>query len=114
MVEETFDAAHALRGYEGPCENLHGHTWKVQVFLKGNKLNRLGMLEDFKAIKSEIRNAIAKFDHNHLNALKLFAKQNPTSENLAREIFNELKISFKSLSKVIVWESATTCASYFN
>ena len=45
MVEETFDAAHALRGYEGPCENLHGHTWKVQVFLEGDKLNNIGLLE---------------------------------------------------------------------
>ena len=51
MVEDTFDAAHALRNYEGPCENLHGHTWKVQLFLKGTRLNNIGLMLDFKNIK---------------------------------------------------------------
>jgi len=78
MVEDTFDAAHALRNYEGPCENLHGHTWKVQLSLKGNRLNKLGMMEDFKGIKKELAAAIAELDHRLLNDLKPFLVKNPT------------------------------------
>ncbi len=85
-VEDSFDAAHALRGYDGPCENLHGHTWKVQVFLKGEKLNKLGLLEDFKNIKKRLQTVLAEFDHKNLNDLALFQKLNPSSENLARII----------------------------
>lgn len=113
MVEETFDAAHALRGYEGACENLHGHTWKVQVFLKGNKLNKIGILEDFKAIKKKLRSALKAFDHKYLNDVPPFNKINPTSENLAENLFKNIKKSLKSLTKVTVWESETTNASYY-
>jgi len=113
MVEETFDAAHALRGYEGPCENLHGHTWKVQVFLRGNKLNRLGLLEDFKIIRQNLRSVLKEFDHKLLNDLKPFTQENPTSENLARIIFKKLRQKQKNLVKVIVWESPTTYAAFF-
>ena len=113
MVEETFDAAHALRDYEGPCENLHGHTWKVQVFLRGNKLNRLGLLEDFKIIRQNLRSVLKEFDHKLLNDLKPFTQENPTSENLARIIFKKLRQKQKNLAKVIVWESPTTYAAFF-
>lgn len=112
MVEDTFDAAHALRGYDGPCENLHGHTWKVQVFLAGEKLNKLGLLEDFKTIKKTLKALLADFDHGHLNELKLFKTENPSSENLARVIYESAKKEIPSITKVTVWESATTCASY--
>jgi 6-pyruvoyltetrahydropterin/6-carboxytetrahydropterin synthase len=113
MVEETFDAAHALRNYEGPCENLHGHTWKAQVFLKGNKINKIGMLEDFKTIKKELNLILQALDHRLLNDLKPFTKQNPTSENLAFFIYKRMKKNIKTVSKVTVWESATTNASYY-
>jgi len=113
MVEDTFDAAHALRGYEGPCENLHGHTFKVQVFLKGKKLNKLGLLEDFKAIKKELRSVLGEYDHRLLNDIKPFTAKNPTSENLAEEIFKTFKKRFKSLSKVTIWESGVTNASFY-
>jgi 6-pyruvoyltetrahydropterin/6-carboxytetrahydropterin synthase len=112
MAEDTFDAAHALRGYDGPCENLHGHTWKVQVFLSGKKLNKLGLLEDFKSIKKTLKDLLAEFDHGYLNELKQFKNENPSSENIARFIFNAAKDKIPSLTKVTVWESATTCASY--
>ena len=112
MVEDAFDAAHALRRYEGPCENLHGHTWKVQVFLKGNKLNKLGLLEDFKSIKKELSRVLSAFDHKLINDVPPFGKKNPTSENLAETIFKRIKKSFKNLSKVTVWESGATNASY--
>lgn len=112
MVEETFDAAHALRGYEGACENLHGHTWKVQLFLKGNRLNKIGLLEDFKSIKQRLAAALKQFDHKFINNVPPFDKKNPTSENLAETLFRSLKKEYQGLSKVTVWESATTNASY--
>jgi len=113
MVEDTFDAAHALRGYEGPCENLHGHTWKVQLFVKDKKLNRVGLLEDFKSLKHELKEILDQFDHKLLNDLKAFEIDNPSSEIIARFIYKQIKKRKKSVSKVTVWESATSCASYW-
>lgn len=112
-VEDHFDAAHALRGYNGPCENLHGHTWKVRVHLQGDQLNKLGLLADFKIIKKALKTILAEFDHQYLNKLAVFKKQNPSSENLARVIYQKLKQKFKALSKVTVFESPTTAASYW-
>ena len=113
MVEDSFDAAHALRGYEGPCENLHGHTWKVQVFLKGEKLNKIGLMRDFKNIRKELKDVLAEFDHKLLNDIKPFDAENPSSENLARIIYQETAKKISGLHKVTVWESATACASYW-
>lgn len=112
MIEDSFDAAHALRGYEGPCENLHGHSWKAQVFLVGKKLNKIGLLEDFKIIKKVLKQVLAEFDHKYLNELKIFKAENPSSENLARIIFQKMKKKLALVSKVTVWESPTACASY--
>lgn len=113
VVEENFDAAHALRGYEGPCENLHGHTWKVQVFLQGEKLNGIGLLQDFKEIKSDLKKILADFDHKLLNDVKPFDAENPSSENLARTVYRRMKKKVKLLSKVRVWESQTASAAYW-
>jgi len=111
-VEDSFDAAHALRGYDGPCENLHGHTWKVKVFLQGDKLNEIGLLEDFKNIKKHLKTILDEFDHTNLNDLALFQKINPSSENLAKIIYDKMGVSLKGISKVTVFESPTTSASY--
>lgn len=113
MVEESFDAAHALRGYEGPCENLHGHTWRVQVFLAGKKLNKIGLLEDFKIVRKELHSVLKEFDHKLLNDLKPFALKNPTSENIAEIVFKKLKKRLKAVFKVTVWESPTAHASFY-
>lgn len=111
-VEDTFDAAHALRGYDGPCENLHGHTWKVKVFLQGSELNKIGLLEDFKNIKKCLKTILDKFDHTNLNDLDLFQKINPSSENLSKIIYEKMKKNLNNVSKVTVFESPTTSASY--
>ena len=111
MVEGTFDAAHQLIGYDGPCENLHGHTWKAQVYIKGTKLNELGMVRDFKEIKQILHPVLAKLDHTNLNDLPYFKKTNPTSENVAKYIFDEVSAK-ADVTKVTVFESAVTSASY--
>ena len=113
MVEDNFDAAHALRGYDGPCENLHGHTWKVQVFLSGKELDRIGLLHDFKAVKSDLRDVLLEFDHKLLNDIRPFDVENPSSENLARSIYRKMKDKNKMISKVVVWESPSSRAAYW-
>ena len=113
MVEDTFDSAHALRGYQGSCENLHGHTWRVQVFLSGEKLNDIGILHDFLDIRAQLRGIIDKYDHTNLNDLPEFQKINPSSENIAKNIYETLKGGIRQINKVTVWESAGTKASYY-
>lgn len=112
-VEETFSAAHALRGYKGPCENMHGHNWKVEIAIKGDKLNKIGLLMDFKEIKTKLRDVLGKFDHQNLNELPEFKADNPSCENMARIIFENLKKTLPQLDRVTVWESEKTSASYF-
>jgi len=115
MVEDTFASAHQLIGYEGPCENLHGHTWKAQIFLLGDQLNKLGMLFDFKEAKSILREIINKFDHTNINTMVFFKEINPTAENISRVFYEEFAKRIPSeikVSKVIIWESEKTCAQY--
>ena len=112
MAEETFDAAHQLKGYQGPCENLHGHTFRVQVTIGGEKLRKEGFLLDFKEIKSALREILSEFDHHNLNELAYFKSENPTSENLAKVFFLMIEKKFP-VKKVTVWESPTQSASYF-
>jgi 6-pyruvoyltetrahydropterin/6-carboxytetrahydropterin synthase len=113
MVEETFDAAHALRGYQGPCENLHGHSWKVQATLLGEALNDIGIVIDFKEIKVKLKKTLEQFDHQNLNALEMFKEQNPSCENLSRIIFKNLEKEVPKLIKVTVWESPASCCTYY-
>ncbi len=114
MVEETFDAAHALRGYKGECENLHGHSWRVQANFRGDKLNDIGIMLDFREAKTKLYGILKKFDHKNLNDLPEFQNDNPSSENIARFIFENLKRGLPGLFKVTVWESTTTYASYYS
>ena len=115
MVEGNFDAAHQLIGYEGPCEKLHGHTWKVRMQVSGKKLNKIGVVEDFKKLKAVLYGTLSRFDHTNLNTLAPFRKVNPTSENVAKYIFDDLAEKLgKSvrLEKVTVFESSVTSATY--
>lgn len=116
MVEDSFNAAHQLKGYEGPCEKLHGHTWRVQVFLIGTSLDSLGMMVDFKKVKKKLRGSLEELDHSNLNDLSYFKKVNPTSENVAKLIYGKLKEKFGrvvKISRVTVFESERASASYY-
>lgn len=116
MVEDEFSSAHFLRGYHGKCENIHGHNWKVQVFVKSEKLNKIGLVEDFKKLKKDLSVSLDKLDHKFINDIQQFKKINPSSENIAKFIFSEIseKIETKTirLSKVTVWESSNSNATY--
>jgi len=114
-VEGHFDAAHYLRDYGGKCENLHGHRFKVVVSLKATKLNEIGLAYDFVELKRHLSEVLTRFDHTSLNDVPPFDKLNPSSENIAVTIYDQLKGRFSggiSLSNVEVWESPQSWVTY--
>ena len=115
-IISQFSAAHNLRNFHGKCEDLHGHNWKVEIYVSSNELNQAELVMDFGEIKKYTAEVLAALDHKYLNELEFFQANNPSSENIARFIFEKLapKISHESvtLSRVSVWESETSCASY--
>lgn len=90
-VSDSFSAAHRLCGYEGACRNLHGHNWKVKVCLASDQLDEIGMALDFGVIKEILAAVLDELDHAYLNDLHAFKEQNPTSENLARYVFERFE-----------------------
>jgi 6-pyruvoyltetrahydropterin/6-carboxytetrahydropterin synthase len=111
-VDGTFSSAHNLRGYKGKCEDLHGHNWRVEIVVKSSELDNLGMVLDFKFLKKKLGVILEEMDHKYLNKLVYFKKVNPTSENIAKYIYNKLKIRVPLLSSVTVWENSTSSATY--
>lgn len=108
-------AAHFLRGYDGPCEDLHGHTWKVQVTVVSEKVNAIGLVVDFRELKDLLKESLSALDHGSLNDLPAFKKDNPSTENLARYIYQEFSKRCQplKLTKVRVWESDTSSVTYY-
>ena len=104
-----FDAAHSLRGYKGKCEALHGHRFKVVATVTGNKLDEIGLAYDFTKLKKHISEILAKYDHTNLNDVPPFDRINPSSENIAATIYDELKKKTArapvTLDNIEVWES---------
>lgn len=116
-VSAAFEAAHFIRGYAGKCSRLHGHNWQVAALVRGEELDALGMLVDFKIVKAELNKILDEFDHRFLNELDTFATDNPTAENLARKIFQRLAASnifggSTKLYAVKVHESPNSCVTY--
>ena len=116
-VTMNFSAAHNLKGYRGKCESLHGHNWKVEVSLGSELMDKIGMVEDFSAIKEKLKSILSLFDHKYLNVLPYFKKSNPTSENLAKLIYIKMKERLKDgrvkVFSVKVWETENSCATYY-
>jgi 6-pyruvoyltetrahydropterin/6-carboxytetrahydropterin synthase len=115
-VEETFAAGHALRGYHGKCENVHGHNYRVQVTLAGNTLDQTGLLVDFVEIKRVMRAVVERLDHQFLNDVPPFDKLNPSAENMARFFYQELAkgiaVPGVRVARVKIWETETATATY--
>jgi 6-pyruvoyltetrahydropterin/6-carboxytetrahydropterin synthase len=111
-----FGAAHQLRNFGGKCEDLHGHNWKVEVFVKGEQLDQTGLLMDFALIKKAAKEIIDRLDHKFLNELDYFSEINPSSENIAYLIYKSLEKELNDdrvrVSRVTAWESDSSCASY--
>lgn len=91
FIKTHFAGAHHLRDYPGDCENPHGHNWKIKVTVRATGLDELGMGIDFKILKKIVKEAVDKLDHRDLNNLPAFREINPSSENIARYLFAELK-----------------------
>ena len=114
-VTTKFAAAHQLRGYEGPCENLHGHNWVIKAKIGSERLDEIGMVYDFKKLKIHLNEIVDKFDHQFLNEVKPFDEINPTSENLAKYIFESLAAKLPKGIEVVaidVGESEQYVSSY--
>ncbi len=112
-----FSAAHMLRNFKGKCEHLHGHNWKIEVVIRGSRLNESEILLDFGELKETTRNILNELDHKFLNDLEYFKEHNPSSENIARYIFQELSKRLNTervwVYSVSAWESPNSCATYY-
>ncbi len=115
-VEYTFAAGHALRGYKGKCENVHGHNYKVQLAIAGEELDSTGLLVDFVEVRKKIKDLVERLDHRFLNDLAPFDKLNPSAENIAKYFCDELQPPVQKrglrVSAVTIWETDTTSATY--
>jgi 6-pyruvoyltetrahydropterin/6-carboxytetrahydropterin synthase len=116
-ISDEFEAAHRLPDYNGKCCRLHGHNWKVEVCVRGEKLGTNGMLVDFKDLKEVLASVLNKLDHYYLNETPPFDTMPPTAENLARYVFDSISHSSVLpvsvyIFAVRVWESPRSCASY--
>lgn len=111
-VELGFSSAHNLRNYKGKCESLHGHNWKVEAEVAKDELDKTGMVVDFHYLKNELNKILDKLDHKYLNEVPYFKKVNPTSENMARYIYDQLHFQIKNVVSVTVWENNTSSARY--
>ncbi len=117
-VDETFAAGHALRGYKGKCENVHGHNYKVRVTLAGPELDSVGLLYDFVHLKQVIHGVIQGLDHKFLNDLPPFDVVNPSAENIAKYFYDEATkrmahpANGARISQITIWETDTSAATY--
>ena len=112
-VETNFSSAHHLLNYKGKCENMHGHNWKVEVTASGNELDESNILIDFKVLKKIVNEIMEYLDHKDLNELDEFKNESPSSEFIAKFIYNKAKERISQISRVDVWETPTSRASYF-
>ncbi len=119
-VEHSFPAGHALRGHPGKCANAHGHNYRVQVVVEGPRLNEIGLLMDFSDLKQALRAVCEPLDHAFLNDLAAFQEVNPSAENVARYIYEEvsrllgerLSTAGLRLIEAVVQETDTAWAVY--
>jgi 6-pyruvoyltetrahydropterin/6-carboxytetrahydropterin synthase len=123
-VETHIDAAHYLREYQGKCENLHGHRYKIVAKISTEKLNDIGLAYDFTVLKKHLNDICDRYDHTCLNDVPPFDKINASSENLAATIYKELKkkllgksarpepVEELTLVAIEAWETPTQGVSY--
>ena len=116
-VEETFAAGHALRNYRGKCENVHGHNYRCQVTLAGAQLDAIGLLVDFVEVKKVMHAVLDRLDHQWLNEFPPFDVLNPSAENMAKYIYDEISAGLKEqkgvrVGAVRLWETDTASATY--
>ena len=108
-----FSAAHHLLNYEGECENQHGHNWLVEAYVQGAELDKSNILVDYKVLKKVLKSVLDLLDHKDINELEYFKCISPSSEILSKYIYEKMKEQIPLISKISIWETSTSCASYF-
>jgi 6-pyruvoyltetrahydropterin/6-carboxytetrahydropterin synthase len=115
-VDYSFASGHALRGYKGKCENVHGHNYKVRVTVAGEKLNATGLLMDFIDLRTAVKQLAERLDHRFMNDIPPFDELNPSAENLAKYFCEGLDPQVREhgmrVASVTVWETDATSATY--
>jgi 6-pyruvoyltetrahydropterin/6-carboxytetrahydropterin synthase len=116
-IEETFAAGHALRNYHGKCENVHGHNYRCQVSIQGEKLDEIGLLVDFVELKRVVHSVLDRMDHQWLNEFPPFDVLNPSAENMAKFIYDEVSSGLQAkggirVQSIRLWETDTASATY--
>ena len=116
-VEESFSSGHYLRGYRGNCEKPHGHNYKVRITVQGESLDEVGLLFDFRELKTAMNEIIDRLDHQMVNDLEPFDRLNPSAENMAKYFYDEISGGLGQstpvqLDQVRVWETDTSSATY--
>jgi 6-pyruvoyltetrahydropterin/6-carboxytetrahydropterin synthase len=115
MVTGRFAAAHSLRNFNGRCEALHGHNWRVEVVVKGSQLDQADLLMDFGVLKKLMNQSLDLLDHRHLNEIPPFDQQNPSSELIAKHLWEQMAPALPahvSMARVSAWESDDSRATY--
>jgi 6-pyruvoyltetrahydropterin/6-carboxytetrahydropterin synthase len=114
VVEKHFSAAHFLPDYPGPCSRLHGHNYRVRVYVRGERLNTSGMVADFGEIKQALMRVLDTLDHQNLNELPLFASNPPTTEIIAQCLAEQMAPHLSvPVHRVEVWETVGQAAIYY-
>ena len=111
-VEGSFSAAHQVKGYPGDCAGLHGHTYKVMVRVRVEKLDELGMAVDFRSIKGQVDEILDELDHKNLNEIPFFEEHNATAEYVAKYVYDEMKKKTDSVASVTIWEGPHYSVTY--
>ena len=115
IITDHFSSAHYLREYQGACENLHGHTWNVEVAIISDKVNSIGLVVDFKDMKASLKEIMDRWDHVCLNDLPEFKDKNPSTENMARWLYEEFQGGLPEgvqMNYTRVWESDSASVKY--
>lgn len=114
-VRSSFSAAHRLAEYAGNCERLHGHNWEVEAAVESRTLDGQGIALDFRILKGALNGLLAELDHRYLNEVPPFDGMNPSSENIARYLFERLEEKVPPparLARITVWESEDARAEF--
>ena len=115
-VKAHYDAAHFLRNYHGKCEKLHGHRYEVEAGMAFDDVGEGGMAYDFGEAKRILRAIAGRLDHENINELEPFTTVEPSAENQARWIFEQMRGELGELGPhlayVRVWETPNQYAQY--
>ncbi len=116
QIQTSISAAHFLKEYDGNCSVLHGHNWKIEVAVKSEQVDKVGMVIDFKDLKEITWRVAGKYDHRVFNEVAPFDKQNPTAENISKHFYQEIGALLPAdvkMDRIRLWETENYSIEYF-